>query len=158
MPHFIVVEDDHLQEGPLAEILESAFDSATVTTLCTESAFREHMRELCANVPDLVVLDVMLRWSDPRPGLPAPPDDVLSDGYYRAGLRCAEMMLGEPRLRGVPVVLYTILEVSDLNRDGRTLPANATYVGKSSDMEVLVRHIRSRLRRRATEPHRSTSR
>jgi hypothetical protein len=46
----------------------------------------------------------------------------------------------------VPVVLYTILERNDLERDGQTLPANASYVGKNSEPDVLIRHIRSRLR------------
>ena len=101
------------------------------------------MRE---TVPDLVIMDVMLRWASPRPGLPAPPDDVVAGGYYRAGLRCARLMLGDGRLRHVPVVLYTILERNDLERDGQTLPPNATYVGKNSEPDVLSRHIRSRLR------------
>lgn len=145
MPRLVVVEDDHLQDGPLAEHLRSVFAGADVVTLTTEEEFRANLRGLRADVPDLVVMDVMLRWSDPRPDQPAPPEDVVSGGYYRAGLRCAQLMAEDDRLRGVPVVLYTILERGDLERDGARLPANASYVGKSSELDVLIRHIRSRM-------------
>lgn len=146
MPHFVVVEDDHLQEGPIADNLAGMFPDATVEAFATEEEFRKHLPRMRETVPDLVIMDVMLRWASPRPGLPAPPADVVAGGYYRAGLRCARLMLSDGRLRHVPVVLYTILERNDLERDGQTLPPNATYVGKNSEPDVLSRHIRSRLR------------
>jgi hypothetical protein len=146
MPHFVVVEDDHLQEGPIADNLAGTFPGATVEAFCTEEQFRAHLPTMREAVPDLVVMDVMLRWASPRPGMPAPPDDVAAGGYYRAGLRCARLMLDDGRLRRVPVVLYTILERNDLERDGQALPSNATYVGKNSEPDVLSRHIRFRLR------------
>jgi len=149
VPHFVVVEDDHLQEGPLKDRLESVFPDATVETVCTEEEFRTHLPQLRAHVPDLIVMDVMLRWADPRPDLPTPPEEVVSGGYYRAGLRCAWLLSDDALLRDVPVILYTILERSDLERDGETLPANTTYVGKSSELDVLVRRIRAKLRDRA---------
>jgi CheY-like chemotaxis protein len=148
--YFVVVEDDHLQEEPLAEHLRSAFDGARVQTLSTEEEFRTRLPALRADIPDLVVMDVMLRWSDPRPDTPEPPEDVLAGGYYRAGLRCAQLMLDDPQLRHVPVVLYTILERNDLERDDQTLPPNATYVGKNVELDVLARHLRYCLRRRAS--------
>jgi hypothetical protein len=146
MSHFVVVEDDHLQEGPLADHLTGMFPDAFVETLTTEEQFRAHLPRMRAAVPDLVLMDVMLRWASPRPEMPIPPEDVVAGGYYRAGLRCARLMLGESGLQQVPVVLYTILERNDLERDGQTLPPNATYVGKNSEPDVLSRHIRARLR------------
>jgi hypothetical protein len=47
-------------------------------------------------------------------------------------------------------VLYTILERNDLERDDQTLPPNATYVGKNVELDVLARHLRYCLRRRAS--------
>ncbi len=146
MPHFVVVEDDHLQEGPLADHLALQFRDARVDTLGTEEEFRSALPALRGHVPDVVVMDVMLRWTDPRPNQPDPPPDVVAEGYYRAGLRCARLLHDDPALRHVPVVLYTILELGDLQRDGQVLPPNATYVGKNSEPDVLVRHIRNRLR------------
>jgi len=149
VPYFVVVEDDHLQEEPLAEHLRSVFGDARVETLSTEEEFRSRLPALRVDLPDLVVMDVMLRWSDPKPDTPQPPDEVLAGGYYRAGLRCAQLMTQTPQLRHVPVVLYTILERCDLERDDETLPANASYIGKNVELDVLVRHIRYCLRRTA---------
>jgi DNA-binding NarL/FixJ family response regulator len=140
---FVIVEDDHLQEGPLADYLASSFPGASVTTIGSEHEFRENLPGMRAKAPDLVLMDVMLRWTLPSPHAPAPPEDVASGGYYRAGLRCATLMQDDDRLRHVPVLLYTILERSDLERDSQSLPSNSTYLGKSSDIDVLIRKIRS---------------
>jgi hypothetical protein len=148
MPHFVVVEDDHLQEGPLADHLVGTFPDAVVKTITTEEQFRAHLPAMRVAVPDLVLMDVMLRWASPRPDMPAPPEDVVTGGYYRAGLRCARLMLDDACLQQVPVVLYTILEHNDLERDGQVLPPNATYIGKNTELEVLSRHLRSRMRER----------
>ena len=148
LPHFVVVEDDHLQEGPVAEHLVAEFPDATVEPIATEERFRAGLAGMRTQVPDLVVMDVMLRWTFPRPDQPAMPADVATGGYYRAGLRCARLMLDDDRLCRVPVVLYTILERTDLERDGQTLPANARYLWKGSDLGGLSRHIRDRLRDR----------
>jgi hypothetical protein len=66
----------------------------------------------------------------------------VTGGYYRAGLRCADLLAEDPALRGVPVVFYTILERSDLERDGDQVTGDRTYVRKSADPEVLNRKVR----------------
>lgn len=142
-PYFVVVEDDHLQEGPLQDHLAAAFPDAAVETLCSEREFRERLPALRSRPPDVVVMDVMLRWTLPASDAPPPPPDVAADGYYRAGLRCARILLADARLARVPVILYTILERGDLERDGRTLPSSCTYVGKNTDLDVLSRMIRA---------------
>jgi len=144
-PVFVVVEDDHLQAVPLADYLDTSFEGAQVITLGSEHEFRTHLPKMRKEPPDLVLMDVMLRWTFPSPTAPSPPEDVEAGGYYRAGLRCANLMHGDQRLRGVPVVLYTILERSDLERDQASLPPNTSYVGKSSDIDVLMRKVRSLL-------------
>jgi CheY-like chemotaxis protein len=138
----VVVEDDHLQEGPLQEQLEDAFPGARIATVVTEQEFRDMLAVFRADPPDIVIMDVMLRWAYPAPGAAAPPPDVVAGGYYRAGLRCAELLLADPALCGVPVVYYTILERSDLERDCGQVTANRTYVRKSADPEVLNRKVR----------------
>jgi DNA-binding NarL/FixJ family response regulator len=144
-PTFVIVEDDHLQQGPLEENLLDAFPGAQVTVLGSEHQFREQLPQLIESPPDLVLMDVMLRWALPSPNTPEPPTEVTEGGYYRAGLRCASLLLADQRSRMVPVVLYTILERSDLERDSPGLPANSSYVGKSSDIEVLLRKVRKLL-------------
>lgn len=145
-PAFVIVEDDHLQRGPLEENLKIAFPGSQVAVLGSEHEFREYLPRLVESPPDLVLMDVMLRWSLPSPKAAEPPADVTEGGYYRAGLRCATLLLSDERSRTVPVVLYTILERSDLERDGQGLPANSSYVGKSSDVDALLRRVRALLR------------
>ncbi|WP_020390786.1 hypothetical protein [Kribbella catacumbae] len=140
--HIVVVEDDFLQEGPLEEHLQNTFPAACIETLSTESEFRERLPALREAKPDLVILDVMLRWASPRPDLPEPPPDVIEGDYFRAGLRCAELMAKDDELSSVPVIIYTILERSDLERSGETMPLLGSYVRKSSDLHLLTRRIR----------------
>jgi CheY-like chemotaxis protein len=141
-PYLVVVEDDHLQEGPLEEQLREAFPDATIETIATERAFRERLADLVARPPDLVIMDVMLRWDFPTPNAPSPPEDVVAGGYHWAGLRCADLMAASPALARTPVLFWTIIERSDLEREGRTLPRNTRHVRKSSDLEVLIRAVR----------------
>lgn len=151
MDHYIVIaEDDHLQEGPLEDQIREAFPSARILTVATEEEFRARLADFRRDPPDLVVMDVMLRWSYPsRTASPAPPD-VARGGYQRAGLRCVQLMAEDPALREVPVIYYTILERSDLDRDSDQVPEGVTtYVRKSTDPEVLVRKIRALVRARA---------
>lgn len=140
-PYIVVVEDDHLQEGPLIDQINDTFPCGRVKSIYTEHEFREQLTELHREIPDLVIMDVMLRWADPRPGNADPPEEVAREGFYRAGLRCAELIAADDKLRAVPVILYTILEKDDLERQGKPLPANVTYVRKSTDLDVLLRKV-----------------
>src|SRR5262249_43672003 len=135
----VVVEDDHLQEGPLQDYLKEAFPAARVEVIPTERAFRERLEALRAHPPDLVGRDVMLRWDSPSRSAPAPPAEVVAGGYQRAGLRCAELIAADPGLAATPVVFWTILERSDIERDGHRLPANSRYLRKSTDLDLLIR-------------------
>ncbi|MGH3898145.1 MAG: hypothetical protein ACRDTA_07795 [Pseudonocardiaceae bacterium] len=138
-PYIVIVEDDHLQEAPLQDYLTGTITDAQIEAICTELEFRTLLPALRKRVPDLVVMDVMLRWTFPAPDAVAPPEDVASGGYYRAGLRCARLLADDSQLCGVPVILYTILERSDLERDGESLPKNSTYLGKNTELDVLSR-------------------
>jgi CheY-like chemotaxis protein len=140
-PYILVVEDDHLQEGPLVDEINDAFPGSRVKSIYTEREFREELTVLHREAPDLVIMDVMLRWADPRPNSPDPPEEVVRDGFYRAGLRCAELIAGDDELRTIPVILYTILEKDDLEREGKRLPANVTYIRKSADLDALMRKV-----------------
>jgi CheY-like chemotaxis protein len=145
--YIVVVEDDHLQEGPLEEQIRDAFPTSRIETIGTEEEFRTHLDDYRRNPPDLFVMDVMMRWAYPRRAATPLPPDVRQGGYQRAGLRCAQLMARDPALRKVPIIYYTILERCDLERDSEQLPeTNTTHVRKSTDPEVLVRKIQELLR------------
>jgi DNA-binding response OmpR family regulator len=142
-----VVEDDHLQEQVLSEELMDAYPEARVESIDSESEFRRWFDQPGMGAPDVVVMDVMLRWSDPSPNPPVQPKEVAEEGYYRAGLRCAQLMSADGRTANVPVVLYTVLERSDLDRANSRLDApNVEYVRKSTDVGPLLKRVRAILR------------
>lgn len=146
MGSFIVlVEDDHLQEGPLEDHIRRSFPGATIEILGTEQEFRSRLPEYRRRRPDVVVLDVMLRWSYPSRTPAAPPPDVVEGGYQRAGIRCADLMAADDTLRDVPVIYYTILERRDLERDVEQVSDGRRYVRKSADPEILARKVRELL-------------
>lgn len=145
-PYIVVVEDDHLQDGPLQDLLREQFPTARVEAVFTERDFRGRLAGYRDDPPDVVIMDVMMRWADPRPGDPPPPPEVLAGGYRRAGIRCVEQMAGEPALRTVPVIYYTILERTDLERDADVLTRNVVLVRKSNDRYPLTRKVRELLR------------
>ena len=141
-PFIVVLEDDHLQEDLVRDQLQQAFPDARIETIVSEQDFQSRLADFRRQPPDVIIMDVMLRWASPRPGAPAPPDDVVSGGYQRAGFRCAELVFKDAVLRTVPVVYYTILEGGDLERDTRQLSGSTTYVRKSKDHGYLARKIR----------------
>lgn len=109
----LVVEDDHLQVEWIGQNLQKQFPAAQVEAIRTELAFREKLREIVARPPDIVIMDVMLRWTDPSSSVADAPEDVKKEGVYKAGLRCKKL-LAEKGARQIPVLLYTVLERSDL--------------------------------------------
>ena len=61
-PFIVVVEDDHLQEALLEDQLQRAFPAARIETLVTEQEFRERLADFRTDRPDVIIMDVMLRW------------------------------------------------------------------------------------------------
>lgn len=136
----LLVEDDYVQEDTITEALERAFTGIKVDKIRTEAEFHEGIDRIARKPPDVVIMDVMLRWTDPAPDMPIPPAVVQKDGYHRAGLRCADMLSERDATKNVPVILFTVLRREDLE-----LPKthNILYVSKESDLDELVSRIRS---------------
>ena len=145
--HVVLVEDDHLQEGPLADYLQDSVPDLTIETVTTESEFRNKLPDFRKQPPDLVIMDMMLRWAVPRLSMPDPPPEVLDGGYYRAGLRCIDLLRQDELLKDIPIILYTFLERQDLTRDNPRAMEGIQYLRKSADGEELARLVENGLRR-----------
>lgn len=117
-PRYIVlVEDDYEHANRIRTSLEFAFPAAEVKRISTELEFRLKLDDLAVDRPDVIILDVMLRWTDPRRDLQKPPEDVEEGGFYRAGVRCANLLLKREETKDIPIIFYTILEHDDLSDD-----------------------------------------
>jgi len=135
----LLVEDDHLQASLISDTLERAFPYITVEQIRTENEFRSRINKIKSSPPDIVVMDVMLKWTNPSRELVEPPPTVREGGYAKAGLRCVEMLAGQEDLKHIPVILFTVLSFDDLE----SLPDGILYLSKESPPDELVGRIRS---------------
>lgn len=134
----LLVEDDPLQAESILASLKAHFAGMGIKHLSTEQEFRAKLDEIAASPPDLVILDVMLRWTDPSPGLEVPPEEVRRERHYRAGLRCQRLLSQKLGDDCPPILLYTILETDDVG----PLPSGVDHLSKSSDLGPLIVRIR----------------
>src|SRR6266545_683355 len=142
----LIVEDDYLQADWLGEILREQLEGVEIEHIRSEQKFYDWLESSKRSPPDLIILDVMLRWTDPGSGISA-PEEVRTGGYYRAGLRCEKLLRQLEESRSTPVILYTVLEALDLGDDIDKISAKSAYLGKSSDPSPLVEIARRLLRR-----------
>lgn len=137
--HILIVEDDYQQADLIRDSLQSVFPGGKIDLIQTEYKFRTYLDVIENQPPDIVVLDVMLRWTDPSEKMELRPEDAKSGGIFEAGLRCKELLAAREATRRIPVILYTALERSDLSSKAQ----GALHLSKEADPEVLINAIRT---------------
>lgn len=137
----LIVEDDHLQAEWISEKLSEAMPNAEITCIRTESQFRRNFEDIASSAPEVVLMDVMLRWADVSLDIPEPPEDVIKEKFYRAGLRCQRLLAEDERTARIPIVFYTVLERTDLRNELANLPTQVQYLAKHSDIAPLIHKI-----------------
>ncbi len=141
--HITVVEDDHAQSKSISEHLKQAFPNASIELIKTEAEFRRLFESRSHNLPHVIVLDMMLRWTDPGPDMKPPPEEVGREGFYRAGFRCVRFLKAREKTKDIPVIICSVLERSDLENDLNGLPPGVKFMHKSKEtFQTLADHIR----------------
>lgn len=136
--NIIIVENDYLQYDWMKDIFRRYFPDYRITQIKTELEFCNQLEKIAAKPPDVIIMDVMLQWTTPSENVETPPDEVIEAGHHTAGLRCEERLRGNRRTKSIPVILYTVLEQSDLERRfGGTIPEHIRHLRKESDPEPL---------------------
>jgi CheY-like chemotaxis protein len=138
----LVVEDDHFQAEQILDALGVAFPDAICKQLDSEHSFYRLVDTIEDDLPDIILMDVMLRWTHPDVEMPIAPDEVLRDKHYRAGFRCQRLLAEREATRKIKMILYTVLERSDIDKEVRALPPNVTYMRKEANYEPFVRMVR----------------
>ena len=142
--HIVLVEDDYLQLESISDGIKKAFSQPKLTILRTEEEFRVRFNDLAQKQVDLFILDCVLPWTEPKPNMSEPPDDVRKGNMRFGGIRCANLVAANEVTKLTPVILYSVIEGFDLrNLD---LPSNVYYLQKKSDDQSLIRFIRSVMR------------
>jgi DNA-binding NarL/FixJ family response regulator len=139
----LIVEDDPWQMDAIVASLAQSFPTAELLQLSTEREFCTAFDDLRLSPPDLVLMDVMLRWTKPSRHIAEPPEGVRSGGFRRAGFRCVARLQDAGETAHVPVVLYSVVDRADIQDDLRHTPSHVIYLHKDGDDKQLVRHLRS---------------
>jgi len=132
----VLLEDDYLQSSYIESALKRDLADCEIKVIKTESEFREKLDELIAWKADALILDVMVRWADPSSEMPEPPEEVKTNGYYRAGIRCIKLL--QDQNSTVPILLYSVLEKADVNWGKDLSERNITHLSKQTDIQPLI--------------------
>jgi CheY-like chemotaxis protein len=136
--HILIVEDDKLQFSYIKNGIKQGrhFSESRIERIATEWEFIEKFESIATDKPDLILLDIMLRWTDPAPDMTLPPADIAKEGFFRAGVRCEQRLAADPRTRNIPVIVYSILEKRDFEGEIRERP-EVHYLEKDFSLEKL---------------------
>lgn len=148
-PHLILAEDNYSHASRLLEKLEREFVEGNIERIKTEYDFRLKLENFKEKPPNVIVLDVMLSWTQTGPNMVPSPDDVREGGYHRAGFRCIKLLADNPTTQKIPCIIYTVLAHSALEDEFRELPPGLTveYLQKDSEHTGLFNLIRKITRR-----------
>lgn len=143
----LVVEDDSLQADAIISILATTFPRDTVELIRSEYEFRTKVADIQNHMPGVIVMDMMLPWCTPRVDIPPPPEDVLRDGFFRAGFRCQKLLEGNEKTKEIPIIFFTVLEKGDLRPQLRDQSKEVIYLQKDDKIDPLITLIREKAKR-----------
>ena len=138
MTRILLLEDDHLQAQLIEEAIKRDLPSVEVNIISTELEFREKITEFAAHPPDVIVLDIMVRWARPSRQMSLKPPG----GYFRAGVRCLAL-LSEHRVT-TPVIVFTVSDLSEAKTDIE-LWRKVEIISKENHIQGLIKAIRKHI-------------
>ena len=147
MGQVLILEDDASMHPLLEQIIKKSDLKLKIEPIETEAEFRKWLASYNKNKrPDIFVIDVMLRWTDPDPGQPPRPPDVIEGGFMRAGLRCLKLIRMHPSLYNTPIIFLTTLTKKNLDDLGAKLESDSRVeVLHKGNLEQLPARIRMAL-------------
>lgn len=145
----LLIEDDYMTAELIGRKLRHYFKIKPdeLTEIATELEFRQNLDQMAQDKPNVILLDVMLQWTEVSDAIEPRPEDVRAGGKYRAGFRCLKLLAEHKGTRNIPVVLYSAMGKPDLESDLQTLPPHVKFVLKDSDFESLMGELRPLLNR-----------
>ncbi len=142
----LIVEDDHLQSEWLESEIKEEFNGVNVSIIETELEFKTKVAQIVLERPNLILMDIMLRWTNPSVEMSRPPEEIELAGIYDAGFRCHELLSMHNLEKDIPVILYSVLDKEDLNSTLKVDQNSYIHCKKDSDTTILFNHIRTILK------------
>lgn len=147
MLKLLIVEDDPFAAAGLKSEFEREFREVETRLITSESQFQEDFKHIEQFEPDLIMLDIMLRWSNARINRSLTmPREIKSTSFYRAGFRCLKLLSQSELLKDAPVIIHSILGRDELSEELKDLPMNVFASEKSESKMELMMYVRSMLR------------
>lgn len=134
----LVVEEVFTEAEEVCHALKRGFPTREIKIIPTESEFHADFERIVADPPALIVIDVMLRWENPKPKKTPRPPDVAREGSRRAGIRIQRMLAKRSETRNIPVILFTQLREEDLQGPLAEAPGHVRYLAKSEGPEAIL--------------------
>lgn len=135
--YILIVEDDEPQFNLVKSGLEKlrSFSNARIERIATEFDFQKKIEKIAIEKPDIIIMDVMLKWTFPSRVMPPSPGDM-----DRAGIRCEKLLSENEETKNIPVILYTVLSKDDLNNE---LPkrTNVKYLDKDFNANTIAKEV-----------------
>lgn len=134
---FVVLEDDWQQAESIKEWLESEFSDAKVSVIDTAKKFQRMLPDFKKTPPDVFILDMMVRYTDPDDEELRTDND--QDDFLTAGARCHE----ELRRLGLEgrSLIYSVTDKDDLAMAKLEYLADI-HIQKGGDKATLLDAIR----------------
>jgi CheY-like chemotaxis protein len=89
--HVLILEDDPTQRKSIERKVAAKWRGVSISHAETESDFREVVNRIATEdlpLPDLVLSDMMVPWAFPSPTPRPVPEDMKTETYHQAGMRC----------------------------------------------------------------------
>jgi DNA-binding NarL/FixJ family response regulator len=151
--NILLLEDDHLQAEQVESDLRGEFPRSqlTIELIKTEYEFRNRLKTILLRQPDVIILDIMVRWHNPVRNIPNPPEEVIREKHFRAGLRCLRLLA--EIAPAIPVILYSVLDIDDLEPELQlvNMLTPPIVLTKEPDSDQLIHEIRKIIAARAKQ-------
>ena len=131
----LIVEDDYIQAKYIEENLMELLNNATIKRISTESQFYDFLEIMNEDKPDVILLDIMLRWTNPSPTMPEMPENVKEEGFHWAGIRCENKLRKMGVGKTIPVIIYSVIEKNTYSKFVN--PEKTKFLNKDFDMQNL---------------------
>jgi len=139
----LLIEDNRRYADHLSGKLGRALSDSNIVWIETEAEFLDRLPGICSTPPDVVISDIMLKWTTIGDDRPAPGD------AYRGGMRCLQALLQHEATSKVPIILNSVLSRADVAEELGRLPRNIVYVEKDINTTPLIETVLSMLSLRA---------